>query len=706
MSTEDEMDQYKCLSRNLYNVMENCCFTAEVRDTQIEMTRILEILHTLAKPLNLSICYFGSNYEGTATRNASDVDMVYIDNRIPVVTSTGEFPSQDSLLLVPDIQPGYVRLQIVTNDIPVFSNTTNLISKDIKYDLQVDKDDRICWIANPHYIPDGYGRQGPAFHTETNYHGELCMYDLVFAFKCTQWPSLASEWLHRQRNNGWPTPELIEKCKTLGFLVVAASHPDSDRKELQWRISFSEQERLLVTQFNSVQLMCYVLLKTIKNEIVKRQIEEDTLTSYHCKTCMLYMLENKPHEFWIPENLVICLNTCLRQIHAWVKDNNCPNYFIPEENMFDRIIEVNLKEKLLRVLDKLLKSDIRTMLEQVIENDIGKKLTESFQTTQELQWKENIQVNKAQRMENLLCSIINFRNYLLVKTYDEILNSLINNLEGFYRNLKATKTITNHSENETKTALSFILPFIKVHELSCKVVQKIQAGESYQEILTCEEWDKQWPIHGYSKLKQAMAMSVLGKHLDSLNLISVDLNSKKISLCQCGFDNSLSPAEKSLVFVPYKDDFTVVKVLNCYQPCVVFLPAEQLITHAAINYEMIRSYAMPPFLDSLSDPPDDRSYHWLKWGVVDGIFMAYFLLYLHTQYFSLNSEATTFIKKMQNLLKRKCVYHRETCLNLLGWIHKERGDNNQAVQCFSESIKMRSTYNAAFWHFSFMICGY
>ena len=692
------MDQYKSLSRNLYNVMGNCGFTAEVRDTQVEMTRIFEILKALDKPSNVSICTFGSEYEGTCTGNASDIDEVYIDNKIPVVTSTGEFPSQDSLLLVPDKQPGYVRLQIVKNDIPLFSNTTNLTTTAIKYDLQVDKDDRICWIANPHYIPDGYRRQGPAFHTEA--------YDKVYAFKCTQWPSLASEWLHRQRNNGWPTPELIEECESLGFLVVAASHPDSDGKELQWRISFSEQERLLVAQFNSVQLMCYVLLKTIKNEIVKRKIQEDTLTSYHCKTCMLYMIENTSHEFWIPENLVICLNTCLRQIHAWVKDNNCPNYFIPDENMFDRITEVKLKEKLLKVLDKVLKSDIRIILEQVKTNDIGKKLTESHQTTQE-QWKEkyrwNLQVHKAVRMKVLLQGVINTRNHLLVISYDKILESLINNMQDSYQNLKAIRSITNHSENETKTALSLILPFIKVHELSCKVVQKIQEGESYQEILTCEEWDKQYPIHGYSKLKQAMAMSTLGKHLDSLNLMSVDLISKKISLCQCVFYNC--PAEKSLVSVPNKDDFTVVKVLNCYQPCVVFLPAEHLITHAAINYEMIRIYTMPSYQDHFI-PSGPQIYHWLKRGVVDGIFMIFFLQYLNCQALGLNSQATAHIKIMAILLKRKLVNHRETCLNLLGWIHKERGDNHQAVQCFRESLETRSTYNAAFWHLCFMICGY
>ena len=693
------MEKYKSLSRDLYAVMENCGFTAEVRDTKTEMARILEIFLTLYDPPYISTHIFGSHYEGTGTELGSDQDMVGIRNDIPVVTNIGDCPSHQSLLLLPDKQPGYAKLQLVTNNKPVFSDNTNKtrlqnIGRTITF--QSDEDDRICMTRNPHSkLQANVTRQGPAIHYKINERGHIYEYDHLIAFKCTKWPSLASEWLHRERNNGWPSPELIEECQSLGFLVVPAFHPDSDRQEFQWRVSFSEQERLVVTQFNSVQVICYVLLKIIKNEIVKRQIQEETLTSYHCKTCMLYLLENKPREFWIPENLVICLITCLWQIHVWVKDNNCPNYFIPEENMFDRITDTKLRKKLHNVLDKILKSDFRTVLEKVKTNNIGEILTGSYQSTQEQRMKQ-FQA-KVKIMVELLFGVTYFRNTLLQRCYNKTLGSFVNNLDNFYQHMISAKTISGHSEKETQTAKSLILPFIKVHALSCKVVKKIQEGESYLEILTCKEWDKQGPFNCYSRLKQGMAMSVLGRYQNSIDVILGVLDNRRRSFCNCASD-LFCFTEKLLI--PANTDIAVIELYNnCCKPCIVCLPAEQQITQAAINYEMIRSYAMYPSSDCFG------ARVWVKWGVADGIFLEHFLLYLDFQALRLNSRAKSNIKKMINLLNKKYVYHRETCFNLLGWIHKQRGDTTRAVQCFRKSLEVRSTYNAAFWHLCFLICG-
>ena len=60
----------------------------------------------------------------------------------------------------------------------------------------------------------------------------------------------------------------------MGCLLVPVGHPNSDEKDLQWRSSFSKQERLLVHQFNSTQV--YILLKLVK--------KGDITT---CKTCIL-----------------------------------------------------------------------------------------------------------------------------------------------------------------------------------------------------------------------------------------------------------------------------------------------------------------------------------------------------------------------------------------------------------------------------------
>ena len=152
---------------------------------------------------------------------------------------------------------------------------------------------------------------------------------MVTAFRCRSLPKDDMEWFARKQPYCWPPKKVIEKCKYLGFLVVPVGHPNSIEKDKEWRISLSQQERLLVTLFSSVQLKCFGLMKVLKNELTNYKLKGEILTSYHCKTCMLYMVETTPKEFWIPSNLIKCITTCLEKLHAWAKEKYCPNYFIP-----------------------------------------------------------------------------------------------------------------------------------------------------------------------------------------------------------------------------------------------------------------------------------------------------------------------------------------------------------------------------------------
>ena len=104
--------------------------------------------------------------------------------------------------------------------------------------------------------------------------------------------------------------------------------------------------------FNSVQLKCFVLMKILKDEVINKKVKEKILTSYHCKTCMLYMVETTPMDFWIPKNLLKCLQVCLLKLWQWAKRKRCPNYFIPKENMFDKLAgkDLNLLTNTLQTL--------------------------------------------------------------------------------------------------------------------------------------------------------------------------------------------------------------------------------------------------------------------------------------------------------------------------------------------------------------------
>ena len=153
----------------------------------------------------------------------------------------------------------------------------------------------------------------------------------------------------------------------------------------------------------------------------------------------------------------------------------------------------------------------------------------------------------------------------------------------------------------------------------------------------------------------------------------------------------------------YRDDITAVDLLRAIlQPCVHFFLHEQQITPVALNYEMLRTY-VPSMYQLGKNIPLPFFYEWYEWGVVDGHFLQRLLQYLNRTALGQKSHATKNVKIMIKLLNSKTVCHRETCLNILGYVHRERGEINRALQCFQLSLQTDRVCNAAFWHMCFLI---
>ena len=706
------MEHHKSLSLDLFNIMEDLGATIETKNIATEAAISMEILDTIA--LAPSSQYtFGSYYEGTYTVGLqSDIDGALILPHMPVITDIANCPSSNSYLLVPEEQPGYVRLQLVHNGAVQWERCPELkLHK--HHHLSVDINNRVCLVLNAEGLmpTEMHRMEGPAIHLDAVKGGASS--DIVCALSCTDWPECAREWLSRRRIHGWPSKELIKQCKSLGFIVVSACHPDSDEKQFQWRISFSHQERLLVTQFNSVQLKCYILLKIIKKELIKQYIKEDTLTSYHLKTCMLYILENTPSELWVPENLVGCLIMCLRQIHLWIRDENIPNYFIPGENMLDRITKPELRQTLAVRIDWILKCAIRDVLCNLQTDNIGYYLMRFPIRRRDPLVRLYVRVSSLREpltTTSLGRLVITFK--CVYQPYSECLrddrDSRIKHMKEALvhtiSDLVGTRRITIHTEEETRRALSLILPFLHLSLLSCEIVQRIdKPTEAVKYILMDNSWFLVDPIYSSAKLKQASALSMLGYQHLSIDVLSSFTVRDKLYLCSCYDPVVHVQMEIQLLLQAIQDrqDITTIEILRDYfQPCVHFFPHEQQITPVAINYEMIRSYVTPfKLLEKHFTFPE-----WYRWGVVDGHFLRWFLLYLNRRDLGHNSQATKYVKKMIRLLNSKTVCHRETCLNLLGYVHRDRGEINRAVQCFDKSLQTNTHCNAAFWHLCFLIC--
>ena len=202
-----------------------------------------------------------------------------------------------------------------------------------------------------------------AFRQDNKGDGED--YDYVPALHSKMLPDCVTDCLMRKRNSDFFTASVLEACKSYGCLFVPKRHCQSKDSHLLWRISPSHQERFLMLNFNSVQHKCYVLLKLIKKDIINPALGSEVLTSYHCKRAMLHLIDMTPSQFWRPDNLLFCLNTALHCLLLWSMNSNCPNFLIPDENMFRWRISRHLLKRLSDELFRLISLDFVSLLRSI-----------------------------------------------------------------------------------------------------------------------------------------------------------------------------------------------------------------------------------------------------------------------------------------------------------------------------------------------------
>jgi hypothetical protein len=127
-----------------------------------------------------------------------------------------------------------------------------------------------------------------------------------------------------------------------------------ENNELLWRISFSMAEKQLSHALNYTQILCYALLKlSLKNIIDRNDKVKGLLCSYFMKTAVFWLSEEISTNAFQLQNLFHCYFLCLDKIISWVKCCYCPNYFIPEHNMFRGKISRSNSRQLLNVLERL-----------------------------------------------------------------------------------------------------------------------------------------------------------------------------------------------------------------------------------------------------------------------------------------------------------------------------------------------------------------
>jgi hypothetical protein len=178
--------------------------------------------------------------------------------------------------------------------------------------------------------------------------------DLAYCFHLCSWPRQAEKWLYRHRSGQWPQDILIDDIVNYGCILVPIGPKEINNNELLWRISFSMAEKQLIHSMNYTQILCYALLKLSLKNIIDRNVEvKGLLCSYFMKTALFWLSEEIPINAFQLRNLFHCYVLCLDKIISWVKCCYCPNYFIPEHNMFYGKINRSNNCQLLNVLERL-----------------------------------------------------------------------------------------------------------------------------------------------------------------------------------------------------------------------------------------------------------------------------------------------------------------------------------------------------------------
>nr|XP_011448995.2 uncharacterized protein LOC105343365 [Crassostrea gigas] len=187
-------------------------------------------------------------------------------------------------------------------------------------------------------------------------------YDHAYCFVSDFWPPSAASWINRCHS--WPLPHVVNDIVRNGCHFVAIGHKLGNHEDKEWRISFSQAEYKLVYSMNHTQILTYGMLKLFLKEIINNGLrdEDKLLCSYHMKTAVFWAIQQNTLPHWCPQNLLVGFWVCFKLLLKWVYEGICPNFFIPENNMFLSKIHGQAQTSLFRRLYGLYEKGIALLL--------------------------------------------------------------------------------------------------------------------------------------------------------------------------------------------------------------------------------------------------------------------------------------------------------------------------------------------------------
>ncbi|XP_062610279.1 uncharacterized protein LOC134272059 [Saccostrea cucullata] len=115
---------------------------------------------------------------------------------------------------------------------------------------------------------------------------------------------------------------------------------------------------------NTLKISGSNVLKLLLTEIINNGIRDNDklLCSYHMKTAVFWVIQQNTLQHWCPQTLLECFWVCFKLILKWVYEGVCPNFFIPQNNMFLSKVHGEAQHQLFRRLYGLYEKGLAFLL--------------------------------------------------------------------------------------------------------------------------------------------------------------------------------------------------------------------------------------------------------------------------------------------------------------------------------------------------------
>jgi len=114
------------------------------------------------------------------------------------------------------------------------------------------------------------------------------------------------------------------------IFVVPTGCCGSSNQDIEWRLSFSMSEKMLIQSLSSMKLCCYRILKYVKNSVWPSPPGSDNkpaVSSYIMKTLILWAAHNISDSEWTPQNLFGILHKILQNMLSCYRNAMLPLVF-------------------------------------------------------------------------------------------------------------------------------------------------------------------------------------------------------------------------------------------------------------------------------------------------------------------------------------------------------------------------------------------